>query len=132
MLGSPYSLKAKPSGFSWIACRVSCESQSRVGNDSMASGLRQMSPTYYNKESCRTRIFGGDDRELHLGHVQLSEDIHQTPGYLSLELWGGVWAQSVSVWGISSRMAFKAKRWGWGWAKQSPTCGDRGDVERPA
>lgn len=99
------------------AHHVSCESQSRVRNDSKVFGLRQMSPVYCNKEGCGTSRFRGDDKELHLGYAKPSEDIHQAPRYLSLELWGGVWAQNVSVVGISRRMAFKAKRQGWVRAK---------------
>ena len=114
-MDSPYNLKAKPAGFPWIARRVSCERQSGVSNDTIwrmseVSGLRQMSSVYCNKEGCRTSRSGGDDKELHLGHVKPSEGIHQAPGYLSLELWGGVQALSASGGGgTSRRMAFKAK-----------------------
>lgn len=75
---------------------MSCESQREIKNDSNISGLRQMSYVYCNKEDCRTSRFGGDDIEAHLGRLMPSEGIHQASRCLSLELWGGVWAQGVS------------------------------------
>lgn len=85
-MDSQYNLKVKLAGFHGL--HVVCRESHRGVKDSKISGLRQMSSVYCNKEVGSR--FGGDDRELHLGHVRPSEGIHQASRYMSLELGGGV------------------------------------------